>query len=57
MDPAKSSELKVLIKGNGVLVAIAQSCHDATLLVITNTLLKKVCLAPANKVDQQMCNL
>ena len=38
--------LKVLIKGNGVLVGVVEACHDSTLLVFTYSLLKEVCLAP-----------
>ncbi len=52
-EPAKHQKhttinyLEILIKSNGVLVCVVEACHDSTLLVVTNTLLKEVCLASA----------
>lgn len=51
--------LEVLVKSNGVLVSVGQPSHNPALLVVTNTLLKEVGLAPADNsqrhVRQRMC--
>ena len=49
---AEESSLEILVESNSVLVGVVQSGHDTALLVITNTLLEEVSLAPVSCQQQ-----
>ena len=50
-DKLIQDSLKVLIESNCMLVGVGETRHDTALLVVTNTLLKEVGLAPAPNTD------